>query len=448
MGGNDIFHSGSFASASSPPTYTSGAQKWAKTLPNGAVATTGVVIGTKDDPNTYEYRFYVGANDDKVYCYQVSYSGGTFSVGTDPVWTYTCDGDPVGTPVLAEATENEIQVPCVIVSDAAGRVHCIDASDGSRVWRSSGLTGANETITGPIVADDTVYVGWADTSGHTGKLISLYLTDGTGKWTGSAAGEIVSTPAIGRAAEAEEEPYPPIWYIYTTSKNASLEKWEDTAAYTSAVKLWEYDAPSGSQTCDSWPMLSGSSRIYFSTYDNSSSVGRIYSVDFSGLGRWTDLTNNRVTQAEDYNVPPSQRDLGRLNANMANDEGTNANLFQLTMDAGSGTGKPTATRIHDYRAVTTGDHRAKGYVQVKMSSDSDELTSTPIYQAHHSGSKYLYYISTTGKFYAADPGGTAIISGFPKTLSETILRQDLAMDNDGAIVFVTTDGDIKAYWGV
>jgi hypothetical protein len=101
MGGNDIFHSGSFASASSPPTYTSGAQKWAKTLPNGAVATTGVVIGTKDDPNTYEYRFYVGANDDKVYCYQVSYSGGTFSVGTDPVWTYTCDGDPVGTPVLA-----------------------------------------------------------------------------------------------------------------------------------------------------------------------------------------------------------------------------------------------------------------------------------------------------------------------------------------------------------
>ncbi len=142
---------------------------------------------------------------------------------------------------------------------------------------------------------------------------------------------------------------------------------------------------------------------------------------------------------------PVPLDLGPLNANMANDQGTNANLFQLTMDAGSGTGKPTATRILD---KNPGENKGKGYVQIKMGSDSDELTSTPIYQVHHSGNAYLYYITTTGKYYATVPGSTTILSSFPVTLSETIPRQDLAMDYDGAIIFVTSDGNVKAYWGM
>lgn len=61
------------------------------------------------------YRFYVGADDDKVYCYQVSQTNGLFSVGANPVWTYTCDGDPVGTPVLGSSDGIDI----VFVGDAA-----------------------------------------------------------------------------------------------------------------------------------------------------------------------------------------------------------------------------------------------------------------------------------------------------------------------------------------
>ncbi len=48
--------------------------------------------------------------------------------------------------------------------------------------------------------------------------------------------------------------------------------------------------------------------------------------------------------------------------------------------------------------------------------------------------------------YVTSPTG-AQPTGWPKTLSETIPEHDLAMDVDGAIIFVTADGDVKAYWG-
>lgn len=154
MGGKDYSHSGYYPqglvrlSEGTGPydNYVAGTQKWSKALPNGAVATGGVSIGLflseeRQEPNhgsepddPYGYKIFVGANDGKVYCYRVN-SGGiaapmVFTVDDDPVWTYTCDGAPIGTPLLA--TTGNTPARAVYVSDASGRVHCIDAWTGNR----------------------------------------------------------------------------------------------------------------------------------------------------------------------------------------------------------------------------------------------------------------------------------------------------------------------------
>jgi len=406
MGGLDSFHSGKLVTASRL-TYTAGAQKWAKTLPSSAHATGGVAVGDLDDPNDYEYKFYVGANDDKVYCYQVSYNGGnnTFSVGTNPVWTYTCDGDPIGTPVLGLIDETD---KVIYVCDATGRLHCINDGDGSRRWRSADLTSNDEMLTAPLLVNSHLYLGRS--SGH---LITFGMDPGSGsseaaRSTTATAGPIIRAPASGGAPEDFQEEEPPYWYIYTASSDATLEQWQDRANLSSPSFNWAYPAYGGNQTCETWPMLASSSRILFGTYDNSSNQGRVYNVDFygdgngNGVSRWYDMTNERVD-----------------------------------------TGKPTLIKIID---LSPDSHEGDPYVLKRMALDGDDITSTPIFNTDGSTVTYIYHITTTGKFWATTPSGT-VPYGWPKTLSETIPQQDLAMDADLAVIFVTADGDIKAYWG-
>lgn len=45
-----------------------------------------------------------------------------------------------------------------------------------------------------------------------------------------------------------------------------------------------------------------------------------------------------------------------------------------------------------------------------------------------------------------DGGTGALLQHWPKTLNETIPKHDLALDEEGALIFITADGDVKAYW--
>jgi len=442
MGGRDQFHSGKLVTASRL-TYTAGAQKWAKTLPSSAHATGGVAVGDLDDPNDYEYKFYVGADDDKVYCYQVSYNSGnnTFSVGSNPAWTYSCDGDPIGTPVLGLIDETD---KVIYICDATGRLHCINDGDGSRRWRSEDLTSGGQMLTAPLLVNSHLYIGRS--SGH---LITFEMDPGSGnseaaRSTTQAAGPIIRTPA-GGGAPAE---FPTYWYVYTTSSDATLEQWEDNAGYSQPGNIWDYPAVGGSQTCETWPMLGSDSRIYFGTYDNSSNEGRVYDVDFTGSGsvglsRWYDMTNERVDTARNNTLPPTYPAIGQLKANPCNDVGpSNPVVYYPTMDLASGSGKPSIIKIID---LSPGTAAGDPYFFVKMSLDGDDIASTPIFNAGGS-TAYLYHITVNGKFWATPVSGN-VPYGWPKTLGETIPQQDVAMDADLGVIFVTADGDIKAYWG-
>jgi len=451
MGGRDSFHSGKLVTASRL-TYTAGAQKWAKTLPSSAHATGGVAVGDLDDPNDYEYKFYVGADDDKVYCYQVSYNSGnnTFSVDTNPVWTYTCDGDPIGTPVLGVIKIDQTPYKVIYICDATGRLHCINDSDGSRRWRSADLTSNDEMLTAPLLFTGHLYIGRS--SGH---LITFTMDPGSGsseaaRSTDETAGPVVRTPAGSGGPDDQPEEDLTYWYVYTASSDATLEQWRDRADLPNPVEQWNYPAVGGGQTCETWPMLGSDSRIYFGTYDNSSNQGRVYDVDFyddgfgNGVSRWSAMTNERVDTARNSTFPVTYPAIGQLKANPCNDIGpSNPVVYYPTMDLASGSGKPSMIKIID---LSPGTAEGDPYFLVKMSLDGDDITSTPIFNTDGSTVTYIYHITVNGKFWATTPSGNVPV-GWPKTLSETIPQQDLAMDADLGVIFVTADGDIKAYWG-
>lgn len=424
MGGKDFFHT-SRQTVIPPDEYDGGTVKWSKTLPNGAVACTGVALGPRD-AYSREYRFYVGANDDKVYCYQVSRSGNSFSVGANPVWTYTCDGDPVGTPVLGSSDG----VSMVFVSDSAGTVHAIRQSDGAKVWKSSG----HGQITAPLKIN-RLYIG--QKNGSEGNLLAFeayYEYDNQGpEWIWETYGPVISTPAqaagpFGMGILAE---------LYFTTENGYLVALRDTG---SATERWHWSPTSAGHACKTWPMLADGAHIYVTTYQTSNDLGHVWAFEGDGDRRW----DYPVTQGRTSTWPVQYKNIGRIEAHSCTDSGTNPNIWVLCKDAGSGTGKPTSFRVLDN---SPGTASGTGYVLNTMDSDSDELTSTPVLGVHYlTYAKYVHFVTTTGKWYVIDGGTGALLQYWPKTLNETIPKHDLALDEEGALIFITADGDVKAYW--
>lgn len=394
----------------------------------------------------YGYEFFVGADDGKVYCYRVN-SGGiaapmVFTVDDDPVWTYTCDGDPIGTPLLL--TTGNTPARAVYVSDTSGRLHCIDAETGDRIWRSADLTGQGETLTAPAHGGASIYVG--SSAGHVYGFYRYYSGTPANqdyKWDAETSGPVVSTPAV---AFSLSEPRPfgeEEAYLYVTTENARLELWEDEGS--TVVRHWRWRDESETQECKSWAMLASATRVYFATYNAGNYKGRIYSVDPDSNNRWEDNPNGRVDQMRTTMVyPPQNYDIGKLVANMCNDTADNANLYQGTLDTASGNGKPTLVRVLD---LNPGESKAQGYVRLAMGGDGDEITSTPAIWRKNGETNWLYVITTNGKYYVMEPAGGAIPYGFPINLGKTIPRQDLAIDYDGAVVFTTSDGYVIARWG-
>jgi len=459
MGGKDYSHSGYYVQtlvrllegSDQYSNYTAGTQKWSKQLPNGAVATGGVVLGLfidqldDESDDAYGYEFFVGADDGKVYCYRVN-SGGidtpmTFTVEADPVWTYTCDGDPIGTPLLV--TTGNTPARAVYVSDTSGRLHCIDAETGNRIWRPADLTGQGELLTTPAHGGAAIYVG--SSAGSVYGFYRYYAGTPANqdyKWDAETSGPVVSTPAVAFSlgspgSQSEEEAY-----LYVTTEDAWLELWEDEGS--TVVRHWRWYDDSETQECKSWAMLASPTRVYFATYNASNYKGRIYSVDPDRENRWEDNPNGRVDQMRITMLyPPQNYDIGKLVANMCNDTADNANLYQGTLDIASGNGKPTLVRVLD---LNPGESKAQGYVRLAMGADADEISSTPSIWRKNGETNWLYVITANGKDYVMSPTGTVIPNGFPINLGKIIPRQDLAVDYDGAVVFTTSDGYVIARW--
>lgn len=227
----------------------------------------------------------------------------------------------------------------------------------------------------------------------------------------------------------------------------TLEQWSDTWNTSSLTYIWSYSATSegGDQTCDTWPMLSGRSRIVFGTYDKSDHHGRVYCADWyaregyphQGKTRWPDLDYERVETALDG----TQQAFGQFLGNPCNDYGDTPNLFFPSADLGSGPGKAALLKIVD---LSPDQDLANGYFHKKMTSDSDDINSTPIYANQGNGLNVIYFVSTTGKIFAVKPDGT-VPSNWPISTGKTFQRQDLAIDTDGGVIVITTDGYIRAY---
>lgn len=229
--------------------------------------------------------------------------------------------------------------------------------------------------------------------------------------------------------------------------DSTLSQFENDGTHLTNLD-WIYTTPggSGTQTCVTWPTVANGGHVFMSTYDDSSLKGRLYDVDFNGDTPWSNNTYERVDTGMDTHIPtPNTYDIGQLVANPINDEGTTPNVLLVTKDNGSGNGKPSYVRVLDHSDGTGGNAYGSGYFQNAMSSTSDDLTCTPALIVDYSATG-IYWLMDTGKFYIADPTSGAALFGWPKTIS-TPIKQDLAVDAEGALVYSTSGGVVKAYWG-
>jgi outer membrane protein assembly factor BamB len=370
----------------------------------------------------------VGTDDGYLCRYAVNYANGVFSVGANPDWAYAVGGPPgthtVGTPVLTSGG-------IVIVSDSYGRVHGVSEANGASLW----LTTIGGTITAPLDGKN-IYVGCADPP----RVYVLGRSGGTVVDYKTVATSVTSIPAYANFGGDDLLALPGL--VYATTSDGHLYKWIDNNGFLTLD--WTFVPPLG-QTCSSWPMLAGIERIYCGMYDALTNNGSIYAfyqngADQQAVSRW----DNPVTRvAAAGPPPPHQVDIGKILANPCNDMGGSPNVYFPSRHEGSGNGRAMITRTLD---LSPGSPAGAGCLLAGDLYSVPDVSSTAVYGVK-GGTNHLYFVSDNGYYYVVDALSGAMAYTFPKSLNLTIARQDPSLDYDGAIVFVSNDGVVRAYWG-
>lgn len=86
----------------------------------------------------------------------------------------------------------------LIVGGSDGRVHWVNATDGSERWNVSFLatTGFSGITSSPKVVSDHVYIGTFNESGGAGEVVSLWASNGTIAWRHATGSVHFSSPGI------------------------------------------------------------------------------------------------------------------------------------------------------------------------------------------------------------------------------------------------------------
>ncbi len=436
------------------PPYTAGAAKWSYT-PGGGDGTpiNGVALGEPSDPNTFEYKVYYFGNDKKLYRLQVTFTNGnppTFSVAKDYQGSYTLAGTPIGSPVLGLSNGTK----AVFIVDTDRRLYCLEASDGSKLWRSAQLGSNGDSLSAPLylIAGVTqpnsegyrVYV--PSTNGR------VYAFNPSGYSSGSDASEEWSydtgypivRPMSSILLPPLEGEAPATMNIVLANSDGHAKCLLDQGDH--ATLRWTFTPDSGGETCHTWPIIgndNGSNdRVYIATYD-SSNQGYIYSIIGAGDDLGTAAWSSRLTTANDNGT---QRAIGRIDANPCVEiPSGDMNVFFLAQTAGTGTGKPTPVKVDDQGTSGSGSFGKK------MSSTSDNLSSTPLF-TNADSHNIIYWATDTGYIYCQNPsdfggGLQPLYYPFPIHPASSIPTQDLAIDLDGAVVLTLGNGKVAAYWG-
>lgn len=267
---------------------------------------------------------------------------------------------------------------------------------------------------------------------------------------------VLSTPARGFITDQYGN-----WpVIYVATGHTTLDLWRDDDPYPDGVNWtyigWDQDE----QTSVTWPVVQANNKVFFGAYyhqdsvdgpelENESAIYAVEPVDFTThYDLWPNLEHYRLRTAP-YGIPSQDKPFGKFLANPCADAGGNPNVWFPTMDAASGPGKPAVVRaLH----VGGDPVDARAYFQKVMLSDGDEMPVTPILR-NDGAALYPYVLTTSGKLWAFDPTSSSSPSGWPITVTTTksIPRHDLAHDDDGGIILVTTGGanggEVKCYWG-
>ncbi len=466
MGGLDTHRSGhkTIDGKDVRPPYTAGAAKWSYT-PGGGDGTpiNGVALGEPSDPNAFEYKVYYFGNDKKLYRLQVSYNSGTyaFSVSKDYQGSYTLAGTPIGSPVLGYSNGTK----AVFIIDTDRRLYCLDASDGSKVWRSAQLGSSGDTLSAPLYLP----FWYPDTQpNHDGNRVyvpssngRVYAFNPSGYSSGSDASEewsystgfpivrpmstIFRIPSVG---SPPEELLSPFWNIVLANSDGHAQCIFDYGDH--AVLQWTFAPDSNSETCNTWPIVGNDNapniRVYIATFD-SSNQGYVYSIrgdDDIGGDKGTAAWSSPMTTASDNGT---QRTVGRIDANPCIEVPSgDTNAFFLAQTAGTGTGKPTPVKADDQGSS------GSGAFGKKMNTTSDNLSSTAMF-TNADSNNCLYWATDTGYIYCQNPsvfGGSAQSAmryPFPIHPASSIPTQDLAIDLEGAVVLTLGNGKVAAYWG-
>ncbi|MFC6757791.1 MULTISPECIES: PQQ-binding-like beta-propeller repeat protein [Haloarcula] len=105
------------------------------------------------------------------------------------LWTYDLESTEIpAEPAVADGR--------VFVGGKVGKVHAIDAATGKREWVYDTGNSNFETLRGPAVADETLYVAKTNQGGANGKLVALDVSNGDIRWEHQEAIGIMSAPVV------------------------------------------------------------------------------------------------------------------------------------------------------------------------------------------------------------------------------------------------------------
>lgn len=461
MAGLDWHRSGhpSVTDQQSRPSGASGTEKWTWTPNSGegeANAITGVALDEFNEPYSHEYKAYFFASDKKLYCVQINYNTSThqFSPQTVFVGEDALVGTPTGTPVLALSDETR----AVYAVDSDRRLYCLNAADGSLIWRSIQLGSSGYSLSAPLplptsasMPNEEGFRIYVPSSNGTVYAFdpSGYESDVQPRWSYSTGLSIIRPmSAVFRVPQVGQNMLDtPRWNMVLATSSGYVECLYDAGTYP--VRQWLFEAPEG-LTCETWPIVGRDNapeiRIYIACYD-SNNQGYIFAIKgeqyYGGTAAW----NDPLTVALEGGV---EKSIGKIVANSCVEVPSgNTMSYFLCQYPGTGTGKATPLRVEDKGTY------GEGKWGKKMSSTSVSLTSTPIFTGaatpYTSAWTLLHWGSDDGYLYAEDTSlfgsaNQAFPTGWPRNMSTSLPTQDMAMDKDGAIVVMRGNGTVRAYW--
>ena len=185
----------------------------------------------------------------------------TPAVAYGRVYVLTMDGlfaldETSGAVLWSNASIRGLSSPAVfngtlLLGGSDGRLHSIDASDGTELWNVTLLAEPqfSGVTSSPKLLFDTAYIGTFNETGGAGEVLSLWATNGTIRWRQAAPGSIsFSSPAvvdgalyvgvIGRYNTSTLVTYDPPYGVLALDATTGAQRWfHPTGASVAASPL-------------------------------------------------------------------------------------------------------------------------------------------------------------------------------------------------------------------